>query len=1301
MSEPGMHHETDDGAFHSLAAMRAAHNELLKRKRDEGDTPALLGAAVDFVRSGAATGAVLDLEDDRQAAQGLLTYWANALYRAGEAPPDAMLAEFDRESAPLLPESDCPYLGLDAFREEDREFFYGREDLVQRGLDWLKTHQLLAVTGPSGSGKSSLVRAGIVPALKNGAIEGSAGWQYLPPLVPGNDPLAALAAAGFDARDPAAPCVLLVDQLEELYTLTLNDDVRLAFVDRLIELAQTPEPRNTVILTMRTDFESQLQLTPKLQPAFEEARLAVTPMSAGDLRAAIEKPAQRVGLKFEEGVVEALLKDIVGEPAALPLLQFTLLKLWEQRDRNYISWEAYRRVGGGRLALARAADAFYDGLIPEDQVAAKRILLRMARPGTGLEVTNNRIPVDTLYTAGEARDRVDRVLDKLIQARLVRRSGEQIEIAHEALIRNWPRLVEWLDEERDRLRRRLRLAAAAEQWREKGRDPTALRRGVLLQEAKGFDDLNDLEKEFVAASEAAEEEERQKEVRRVQQLLEAEQQRAESERLRAESERRSNRILRVLSAALAVATLIALVSMTIALRSAGTARSGELAVRSLVADEIDLNLLLALESYREADSFEARSALLTALQKTSSEVSAVFTDHDGEAWGVAISPDGRWLVTGDEKGRVLRRDLSNTAVVSEVLRSTRAIYSLAYNRDGNLLAIGLGNGEIQLWDPVTWTKLDTLHGHTKAVFSLAFAPNNPSRLASGSTDTTLVVWDGIGTGNVVSRTVASVSPNDKDWVWSVAFSPDGNRIIAGKRSTGATMWDIGGSVVVSRPLVSPPNSTSVAFSPDTDRPLVASGSSGGFVRLWEVPAGDIGASALSPAYTLTLSGNGQSWGLAFTPDGRTLIASGKRSGATPYELFVWRLTDEAGRPITPTLTTSPLHGHDETILRLAYDPTTGRLASGGTESNVVLWTLTNTRTLVGHEADVVGLSFGSGAINLSSIDTSGQALFWDVPKRESVGEPLPSPMLFANSTSPYVARDGSRLVTQTASGEVYVWDAATQSSILFTRGVSSTALSPDGKVIATGLADGRIQVWDAASRTVSATILAHPLPVYSLAFREDGRALASGSCRREVPAMQGVKCVEAEAGLIDLAAGQLITFTSENAGRGTRVAFGPQGARLALGTDDGVIVLWDAATGERIGLPFLDEEGSGVTSLAFSPNGEFMASGNAAGKVILWDLTAGNRLGKSLIGHIARITSLAFSPDGLQLASGGADHFIIIWDGNFASLRARACAVANRNLTSEERKQYLKDPIDQLPPVIRDVVRVFFPPRSNTCSSQP
>lgn len=533
--------------FPSLAALRQAHVSLLQRHR-AGQKAALLDEIEDLVARGSATGAVIDADSERWEAQGVLDYWVSVLFRAGRNPAHGALQPFDPSLAPELADDRSPYRGLEAFREPQSGMFFGRHRVVSEMAARITAGRLLVIVGPSGSGKSSLVLAGLVPALKAGRVAAgvtgvaSDQWQYLPPIVPGIHPLESLAAAIAGPDEPAdarrqqadalaadpqrlatsldargAPVVVVVDQFEEVFTLCTDDTARRAFVDNLLAAVRSSGPPHRVVITMRSDFESQIAVFPALQGVFETAQYRVPPFNAAELREVIERPAALIGLKFEEGIVDRLVNEILGEPAGLPLLQFALLKLWQRRVRNRVTLEAYRSVGGPLKALERSAEDLFGRLLPEEQVTARRIVLRIVRPGNSLEVTSNRVLRESVH-GGEPRERVDRVLDKLIGAGLLRQTGGpdaaewQIEVAHEALLRNWPRLVEWLDDERVRLRRRFSLTAAAQQWAAHGKDPGGLLGGSILEEARAYDDLDAIEREFIAASqEALQREARQKE----------------------------------------------------------------------------------------------------------------------------------------------------------------------------------------------------------------------------------------------------------------------------------------------------------------------------------------------------------------------------------------------------------------------------------------------------------------------------------------------------------------------------------------------------------------------------------------------------------------------------------------------------------------------------------------------------------------------------------------------------------------------------------------------------------------------
>ncbi len=652
--------------FLSLASLRNTHSDLMKERR-QSDKPseAFWERVRDFLRRGQAGGAYLDDDDERTTAQSLLDYWENQLFHAGLETPEAVLGEFDPQKFPPIPEHLCPYVGLDAFQAKNKDQFYGRSQLIDDLLRHVMVNQLIAVIGPSGSGKSSVILAGLLPRLRDGDLPGSREWHYYDPIVPGSTPLARLARLlrPDEVNDEewvaeqvkqlrqnherltelvnelnTGPVVIVIDQFEETFTLCQDETERSAFINNLLNLIRARGQRHLVIITMRSDYESYLEKVSLFKSMFEQGEVRVSAMHAGELREAIEKPAQNIGLKFEEGLVEQLIREILGEPAALPLLQFALLQLWDNRERNRITWESYRQLGGVMQALAKTADTLFESLLPEEQVTARRILLQIVRPSEGLEVTRNRVPRKTLYVGGEASDRIDRVLDKLVQSRLVHLTkgetadDDQVEVAHEALVRNWPRLVEWLEDERVVLRRRQRLTTQAEQWDARGRsaDDSVLLRGWLLDEAKNYTDLSRLEAKFVEASETAvrkaaeqEEDRRQRELSQAQELARRAELIAEEQKARADAQKRL------------IYALIFLFAITVAGLIIGAnirQRQAELVQQQT---ELELAALGADATIRAQEIAEAE--LMAAQQTKQAELATIAVDQATTDAQIAIS----------------------------------------------------------------------------------------------------------------------------------------------------------------------------------------------------------------------------------------------------------------------------------------------------------------------------------------------------------------------------------------------------------------------------------------------------------------------------------------------------------------------------------------------------------------------------------------------------------------------------------------------------------------------------------------
>src|SRR5581483_4981767 len=536
--------------------------------------------------------------------------------RAEPEDPERTVA-FRRALGIVAPErgpSRNPYKGLRAFGEEDADDFFGREALTEHLVERLAETRFLAVVGPSGSGKSSVVRAGLVPALRAGGLDGSERWQIVQ-MFPGAYPLEELEAALLKAApeppaslieqledgerglvralkriqpDDDSEVVLVLDQLEEVFTLVDDEERRVHFLSSVERAVGDPHSRLRVVTTLRADFYDRPLLYSGFAELLRDYVEALVPLTADEFERAIARPAERAGVTFEPGLLAELVADVANEPGALPLLQYALTELYERREGNVMTRDAYRAIGGVSGALAGRAEELYDGLGETAQEAARQLFLRLVTLGEGSEDTRRRVDRTELGALEVDQDALEEALDVFGSSRLLsfdrdpRTGTGTVEVAHEALLREWGRLRRWIDTARDQLRLHRRLATGAREWAEADREPSFLLRGSQLAQYDALADesriaLTEDEREFVTASREA----ARDELRRQQ---------------------RANRRLKALLAAAGVLLVVAVVAGIVALEQRSSAQhqatvalARELGARAVVEPRLDRAMLLATE----------------------------------------------------------------------------------------------------------------------------------------------------------------------------------------------------------------------------------------------------------------------------------------------------------------------------------------------------------------------------------------------------------------------------------------------------------------------------------------------------------------------------------------------------------------------------------------------------------------------------------------------------------------------------------------------------------------------------------
>jgi WD40 repeat protein/class 3 adenylate cyclase len=1177
----------------------------------------------------------------------------------------------------------CPYKGLAAFDETDSSCFFGRERLVGELAARAASSGALAVIGSSGSGKSSVIAAGLLPSLQVGLLPGSERWTHAV-MRPGPHPMAALRAAlGIDAVnliDAAADSVptdgrllLVVDQFEEVFTTCATETERAEFLSALTDAAGRSE-RFVVVVSMRSDFYGHLAPYPALTELLADNLVLIAPLTRDELHRAIELPARRTGTRIEAALVDALVDDAADEPGALPLLSTALVELWQMRDGGWIRMTAYEAGGGIRGAVARLAEASYRELDEIERGAARRVLLRLASTGEGDVAIRRRVRLDEFDLDHDAAAAA--VIDRFTQDRLLTTTDDSVEVAHEALLREWPRLRRWLEDDVQGRQLHEQLTTAARAWSVDGREPSELYRGPRLSAAVDWSsehggDLNDLEREFLSAS---------------RQVADHE----------ASSARRTNRRLRALLSGVAALLVLALIAGALAVvqrshaRHAATIALGDsLGAQAVSEHRLDRAMLLARQGLAFDPSDRTRSDLLTALARSPSAL-RVYHDSANRLNGIAVSPNGRLLALLDNNGNIEVEDASNGTHLAHVT----TVDGVVFGPDGSLLVPAtkgdrsLGLREI---DPRTGQMTGTLRVPSPyaAQVTTEQAPPTPSppifpglsfdptgtRVALGYTNRNsarpgYVLQLSYPSGRSVGPPLRT--PPDAA-VPQPTYTANGTRLVlvAGDRTS---VYDAATARLIRS---YPVGSDTFAVSPDGHTVALASGADG--VQFLDLRTGRV------------VDGNGSDDSavivLTFSPDGQKLVSGGEYGAAQ-----VWNVR-------THTVTET-FNGHSDQIIGQAISPDSSTLYTASFDSTAIAWDLTGRRGLVptfkaapsNAELDFWSLADSPNGETIAVGSTDGTVHLWNTKTLRQIAVFHAAPAgIDALSFGP----DGRSLLVaaegltpaERPNGHTYLrlWQVGAgrprlQASLQPALGsVNWAALSPDGaRVVAAGLTPqqlkahesagpnntlpGAVAEWSAASGRliVAPTVIPNGTPFFVASALHGDHVVAAGfgGTLEVVDPLQRAVVRQSHISQTIIAA-----------------AYSPDGATIAAGDWDGDVDLFNAQTGalERR----IPVSPSPITTIAW--HGSLLATIDLKYAVRLLDSGTFRQLSDAftlphnntdLIPGTPLSPYAQVSPDGSSLDITDATGRVWIMPVTSSAWEHDACAIANRSFTRSEWAQY-------------------------------
>ena len=1156
-----------------------------------------------------------------------------------------------------------PYKGLRPFSESDALNFFGREPLVEELLNRMdaetSTEQFLAIVGPSGIGKSSLLQAGLIPAVRQSAIEGSKQW-LVTFMTPGDDPFESLQEALSEvaaysheidaaigersilaflnrALPSESQLLLVIDQLEDLFVRVNDEATRSRFIAALTYALRSEPSRLYVVVALRADFFDHPLQYPELGKLIQHHTHLILPLSPEDLERALVEPAVQNGVQIESGLAAEIIADTHAQPGALPLMQHSMAELFEKRSDNTITLNSYRELGGVESSLTRTAESLFGALSTSGKRAAEELFLNLVTLSQSDEVLLPQVEQSALAELPAGKSAVGDVIEAFGQARLLvfdrdpKSRQPTVQIAHEALLHGWPRLASWVEASREELATRSRLAVATEEWIQYERDPEYLITGQRLLQLNAWVEKTALP---LTKEEGA--------------FLQ------ESSAVAMEGARKARTRRRTLIGILLGSTMVAVGLAAVAFyqraesekqsRFSSARELASAAVANLTVDP-ELSVLLAVEAVRvtqEIDGLvlpEAEHALHLAVQ----ESRVILTIPDIGA-AVAFSPDGKSIVSeGLEPSSSAQVWDVDTVDVVQTLKGHRTdINDVAYSPDGRIIATAADDRTVRIWDAASGEEILRIENLGAPVRGPDFSLDG-SLLAASSDLGAVTVWDTATGENVQTITGLGADPPPS----RVSLSRLGEKIAVAQTEAGiAGVWNVSTGALLHTLEGHNLGVIDVEFSPDDE--LLATTSFDTTARVWDAQTGE-------SLFTLT-GHTGPVTEVEFSPDGARL-ATASWDGSVK----VW----DIGSNVPVEILT--LRGHQAIVESISFDPAGERLLSADVNQTAKIW---DVQSPVGREwlvlpaddawiGDIVlnqdGTRLlggvGGGAVAMWNIETGEQLL--QFMRHGPIDDPGGT-SVFGIDLSPHE----KILATASNDQSIILWDIRTGDKLgefsEHANWVGDVNFSPDGESMVTASDDGSVHIIDAFTLEITKSLVEQQASVLSADFSPDGQAVVTASTDGSVRIFDVASGTE----LLRIGLGRIAAFA----------VFSPDGSRIAGASHDGTSRVWDALTGEEL-VALRGHSGPVETSI-FSPDGSQIATGSHDGTIKLWDAQSGEEL-LTLIGHRDVVARLAFTPDGTRLVSSSQDGTTRVWALEIADLLSLAKQRLTRALTELECVEFL------------------------------